>query len=207
MDNDIISKRELLELTGISYGQLYRWKRKNLIPEEWFIRKSAFTGQETFFPREKTLARIDRIKNMKEDLSLDDLAHVFSPSPTEIRLAPQVLVERGILSAAAVEIFLKDEPPTEALGFDKILPAYMLHKALQSGEISLDEGHLLMRTLKEQAARFQGKDFTLLFLRKQGVASCCLASAAADIFFETGTRIVSRLTASTCTEELKMQLN
>lgn len=28
MDRDYISKKELLELTGISYGQLYRWKRK-----------------------------------------------------------------------------------------------------------------------------------------------------------------------------------
>jgi len=24
---------------GISYGQLYRWKRKGLIPESWFIRR------------------------------------------------------------------------------------------------------------------------------------------------------------------------
>lgn len=49
MDEKLISKKELLRLTGISYGQLYRWKRKNLIPEEWFIRKSTYTGQETFF--------------------------------------------------------------------------------------------------------------------------------------------------------------
>lgn len=49
MEEDLISKKDLLELTGISYGQLYRWKRKQLIPEEWFIRKSTFTGQETFF--------------------------------------------------------------------------------------------------------------------------------------------------------------
>ncbi len=50
MDERLISKKELLEHAGISYGQLYRWKRKNLIPEDWFIRKSTFTGQETFFP-------------------------------------------------------------------------------------------------------------------------------------------------------------
>ncbi|MFD2879095.1 DUF4004 family protein [Paenibacillus rhizoplanae] len=49
MEEDLISKKELLDETGISYGQLYRWKRKQLIPEEWFIRKSTFTGQETFF--------------------------------------------------------------------------------------------------------------------------------------------------------------
>lgn len=51
MEEDLISKKQLLDLTGISYGQLYRWKRKQLIPEEWFIRKSTFTGQEPFFQR------------------------------------------------------------------------------------------------------------------------------------------------------------
>ena len=59
MENDnLISKKDLLNLTGISYGQLYRWKRKDLIPEEWFIRKSTFTGQETFFLKEEILERI-----------------------------------------------------------------------------------------------------------------------------------------------------
>lgn len=55
VDSDLISKKELLEETGISYGQLYRWKRKNLIPEEWFIRKSTYTGQETFFSSRKNI--------------------------------------------------------------------------------------------------------------------------------------------------------
>ena len=80
MKTDFISKKELLELTEISYGQLYRWKRKNLIPEEWFIRKSTFTGQETFFPKERILERIGKIKNMKGDTSLDELANMLSPN-------------------------------------------------------------------------------------------------------------------------------
>jgi predicted DNA-binding transcriptional regulator AlpA len=207
METDLISKRELLELTGISYGQLYRWKRKNLIPEEWFIRKSAFTGQETFFPREKMLGRIDRIKNMKEDLSLDDLANMFSPSPTEVRLAPRALVDQGIVSKAALDIYMKDEAAVETLGFDMILPVYMLHKVLESGEIGLDEARLLSQTLKEHAARFQGKDYMLFFFRKQGIASCCLVSAPADVYFEAGTKIVSRIAASSCTEELRLKLS
>lgn len=51
MESTQISKKELLDITGISYGQLYRWKRKGLIPEDWFIRRATFTGQETFFPK------------------------------------------------------------------------------------------------------------------------------------------------------------
>jgi hypothetical protein len=43
MDDELISKKEPLELTGISYGQLYRLKRKNLVSE---IRNSVFAGLE-----------------------------------------------------------------------------------------------------------------------------------------------------------------
>ena len=79
MDEEkLISKKEVLEKLGISYGQLYRWKRKGLIPENWFIRRATFTGQETFFPREKIVSRIERIKEMKETHPLDDLADLIT---------------------------------------------------------------------------------------------------------------------------------
>ena len=44
MEQDLISKRELLEKYGISYGALYRWKRMGLIPEDWFLRRSTRAG-------------------------------------------------------------------------------------------------------------------------------------------------------------------
>jgi DNA-binding transcriptional MerR regulator len=77
-EENLIAKKEVLRQTGISYGQLYRWKRKGLIPEAWFVRKSTFTGQETFFPRDKILERVERIKEMKDSLPLDDLADAIT---------------------------------------------------------------------------------------------------------------------------------
>jgi DNA-binding transcriptional MerR regulator len=77
-DEHLISKKDVLEQMGISYGQLYRWKRKGLIPESWFIRRSTFTGQETFFPKDRIVERIRRIKDMKGEHALDDLAEVIS---------------------------------------------------------------------------------------------------------------------------------
>lgn len=77
-EEQLISKKDVLDQMGISYGQLYRWKRKGLIPEAWFIRRSTFTGQETFFPTEKIVERIRQIKDMKGDHALDDLAEVIS---------------------------------------------------------------------------------------------------------------------------------
>lgn len=73
-DERMISKRELLTRYGISYGALYRWKRKGLIPDEWFIKKSTVTGQETFFPERLICERVDMILTKKEDVLLDELA-------------------------------------------------------------------------------------------------------------------------------------
>ncbi|WP_066684080.1 DUF4004 family protein [Christensenella intestinihominis] len=75
----LISKKDLLAVMGISYGQLYRWKRQRLIPEEWFLKQSAYTGQETFFPREQILSRIQSILELKDKYSLDELARLLSP--------------------------------------------------------------------------------------------------------------------------------
>ncbi len=76
---ELIPKKEVLRLTGISYGQLYRWKRLGLIPEAWFIRRSTFTGQETFFPKEKILKRIEDILRLKDEHPLEELVRLLSP--------------------------------------------------------------------------------------------------------------------------------
>ena len=72
--DDLISKRELLVKYGISYGALYRWKRMGLIPEDWFLKKSAVTGQETFFRRDVITERIETILRLKDTLSLEAIA-------------------------------------------------------------------------------------------------------------------------------------
>lgn len=79
----LISKKDLLNETGISYGQLYRWKREGLIPEEWFIKQPSFTGQETFFPKNKILNRIRAIQELKDKYSLEELAKILSPEVSE----------------------------------------------------------------------------------------------------------------------------
>ena len=78
MDQKLISKKELLERYSISYGALYRWKRKGLIPEDWFIKKATVTGQETFFPEKLICQRVELIQSQKDDFSLDELAKQFN---------------------------------------------------------------------------------------------------------------------------------
>lgn len=81
---DLISKKELLELYGISYGTLYRWKRMGLIPEDWLVKKSTFTGQETFFNRELICKRVEEILSEKDSHSLEELAKKLGEKSAEL---------------------------------------------------------------------------------------------------------------------------
>lgn len=87
--SDEISKKELLELTGLSYGQLYRWKRMGLIPEHWFLHRATFTGQETFFPRRLILERIETIQRLKDRYSLEEIAELLSPASSGRRYSAE----------------------------------------------------------------------------------------------------------------------
>ena len=76
----MISKKELLKEMNISYGQLYRWKREGLIPDEWFIKQAVSTGQETYFKRDLIIPRIKKILELKEEKSIEELKQFFSPT-------------------------------------------------------------------------------------------------------------------------------
>nr|RNG57691.1 DUF4004 family protein [Bacillus thuringiensis] len=206
MSTDLISKKDLLELTGISYGQLYRWKRKNLIPEDWFIRKSTFTGQETFFPKEKILERIDKIQTMKEDLSLDELANMFSPSVREILLTKEDILRKEIASEPVLQFFIEQTNKTAEFQFVDILYVYMLEELLQSGEISLEEGKMVLQVLRENYEAIKHKTCDLIVVRKLGISTCLLVSNVDDLIFEKGTKIVLREAIMKYTEALKTKL-
>jgi Protein of unknown function (DUF4004) len=206
MKSDLISKKELLELTEISYGQLYRWKRKNLIPEEWFIRKSTFTGQETFFPKERILERIGKIKNMKGDTSLDELADMLSPNLMKLKLNSETLVDRNIVSKTVIDFYIQENGKTDEFDFEKILYLYILDKLFKSGKINFEEGILILNLLEENYPKFNGKNCQLIFIRKLGISSSCLVSKPGEIHFESNTNIIESLDISKQIEELKIKI-
>jgi hypothetical protein len=206
MSEELISKKDLLEFAGISYGQLYRWKRKDLIPEEWFIRKSTFTGQETFFPKEKILGRINKIQTMKENLSLDELADMFSPNISDLQLGKDELVKRNIVSSVVMDFYLEHEKGSHTFTINRMLEVYVLEKLLQSGEINQEEGKMLLQVLKEHAALIKQKSCELVITRKLGVSSCLLLINAEALHMDLGTKMVVQLSLMSCMEEIKAKL-
>ena len=106
---DEISKKDLLTETGISYGQLYRWKREGLIPEEWFVKRASFTGQETWFPRERVLERVGLILDMKDEESLEGIRR---------KIIGEDDGELGGLIKSAVMMAGQDKTPAQAVLFE-----------------------------------------------------------------------------------------
>ena len=159
-----ISKKDLLKETGISYGQLYRWKREGLIPEEWFVKRSAYTGQETFFPRDKILPRIHAILELKEKHSLEEMAKMFAESAPA---TPQLTCESvpTIPCPPNATIPLTDLPPKMKMIVDE----------LASGGISL-QTTILLSGLSQLIA-----PLTLTLSETKGLIQTALAIQADEI--------------------------
>ncbi|MEC3759697.1 hypothetical protein BJH90_16565 [Bacillus halotolerans] len=202
MEDQLISKKELLEETSISYGQLYRWKRKNLIPEEWFIRKSTFTGQETFFPREDILKRISIIQKMKENLSLDEMREMLSPKMKDVSMTADELLTKGLISKPALHVFSEGGADTVFSSRD-LLSLYVLEGLLQSGNVSLEEAKMAAEVLRKYDTAEIKKQTELIILRKLGVTTCFIAAAADSILFESSVKIVERVDLANASEGLK----
>lgn len=102
-----MSKKELLKVTDISYGQLYRWKRAGLIPEEWFIKRSSYTGQETVFPKDSIVERILLIQDLKSKMSHEQIADMLAGRKSDIDLND--LKSLTCLDAEITEIVLDED--------------------------------------------------------------------------------------------------
>ncbi|WP_332633941.1 YhbD family protein [Halalkalibacter flavus] len=197
MDEELISKKDLLEQTDITYGQLYRWKRKKLIPDDWFIRKSTFTGQETFFPRDKMVERINRIKELKDTLSLDELANALSPKKKDINISRKDFIERNIVSRNAIAIFEEQFGDLDTITFQTSLFLYLLDKSLETGEIGWEEGMQVIQTLHDHFSKLEEKRASLVVLRKMGVVTVLLVTNPDDFYVDEKTKVAVLLDIET----------
>ena len=207
MDEELISKKELLELTGISYGQLYRWKRKGLIPEDWFIRKSTYTGQETFFSAQPDA------DPRRAHTEYEGETRRSTTWPTYFRRSrghprpptADDLMARGIVSADVMRLFM-DGRDNSPLRFDDALHAYLFGQVLVSGELSLDEARLMLDTLRTAAIKFGAAPAKVLLTRKLGVFACVALSATGEVCPDRDTRLVRAFNLKAAAEELKLKL-
>lgn len=204
MDEELISKKDILNITGISYGQLYRWKRKNLIPEEWFIKRSSFTGQETYFPKEKILDRINKIISLKDDMPLDDLANMFSTKIQMDSMNEEKIIEDKLVSKEGLKIYKDIYGEKEVYSFKEVLCMQILEELLHNGEVTIEEGKLVIETIRDNYESLKEKGEVFLG-RKLGVSICMGAIDSGELVVDNGIRVIIRLKIPKYIEELKLK--
>ena len=146
-----ISKKDLLQVTGISYGQLYRWKREKLIPDSWFDKRSAYTGQETFFPRELILARIQFILENKDKYSLAQLQQQLSPSGTSRTYSLEKLAALEGTEAAARAMY--ELTGKEEVDQTRALTVLIVARAMRACPLTAEDARELTVLLAQWQAR------------------------------------------------------
>lgn len=191
---NLISKKDLLAVTGISYGQLYRWKRQRLIPEEWFIKQSSYTGQETFFPREQILSRVQSIQELKDRYSLDELADILSPQS-----AANAFTHKEVQSVSEIDPTLIAVLPQE-----KTFPfqALVFLAALSTSSLPNEA----RTSLAEKALSFLPEDVKgcIIFLA-DGCYHLAFSHGMEKISFDSAIEVVESFSLEEYADKLKMK--
>lgn len=178
-----ISKKDLLKTTGISYGQLYRWKREGLIPEEWFVKRSSPTGQETYFPQEKILKRIHAIQQLKDSYSLEELARILTPEISNRLFCEEDLEHFDELDIEVAADFM-DAMSKDSFVFLEVLVMIALSQAMVDTAITEEERTHAVSFLSKQMSEMHSADYVLELLQTQGHLYVLLKKEDSEVYLD-----------------------
>jgi len=203
-----ISKKELLLETGISYGQLYRWKREGLIPESWFVKRAVPSGQETFLPREMILNRIAFILKYKDRHPLSELNQMLSPDSESRHYKTTALIRlpgmlRPIMQISAL---------TNARDFNhgQALCALIGSNILTACDMTDEQLRFLMKAIlvwQQEKHIFSSSDGRIAILRFQKQMIPVYLQPDAEIMVADGTELIFELRLSDIQKMYNKQLN
>jgi len=204
-EQDLLAKKELLALTGISYGQLYRWKRQNLIPESWFIKQSSFTGQETFFPKDKVLKRVEAILKLKDQYSLEELAGIFTPELTNKVFKASSVQQVEDLDQGILSLFIK-HLAKENFTFRELLFVYALSKIDQSLNLGESWRVDIVTTVKGWLSQINSSDYRLLVCQTKEHKFCLLLQEDSILLLDSDSETLANLKLNELANELRSRL-
>ncbi len=205
MNEELISKKDILDMTGISYGQLYRWKRKDLIPEDWFIKKSSYTGQETFFPKEKIISRINKIIELKDEMPLDELADMFSNKTKIGDSGEEYILKCGLIRGEVLPIYKDMFGAKEAYSFKETLLMYVLQEQLDLRTLAIGEIETIVKLIDREYSKLESKNGTVYFIRRLGVG-ICIAAFEERIILDDSSKIAGEVNIKTTMEAINFKL-
>ena len=202
---EMISKREVLEHTDISYGQFYRWKRKGLIPEAWFRRRSTFTGQETFLPRDKVLDRIHRINDLKDDHSLDEIAEILSPDMLLKSYSAAEVGEMAWLSKHALQLYQSVRGDEGTYGFNEIVFIAAVEQLSVDGKLALEQLELAANGLLENFDSLESDEGRYLTIACRSSISYSVVHSG-TCYFDRDSDVLASVDLNDVVEEVKLKL-
>lgn len=200
----LITKKELLNETGISYGQLYRWKREGLIPEEWFVKQPSFTGQETVFPKKQILNRIKAIQELKDKYSLEELAKILSPEVAERYFTAEDLktIEEIIdnLIPAYVQGFQKS-----SFSFIEVLIMIALSEFKKNSDISRGQIIEIVEGLRDYLPKMKSTGYILILFDRQKDYYATIYEEQAQVYIDSRLCIVKEIHLNELSNLLKLK--
>lgn len=161
-----ISKKDLLKEIGISYGQLYRWKREGLIPESWFVKRPSPTGQETYFPKERILNRIRAIQQMKDTYSLEELAKMLTPEVSNRMFTEEDLEEFSEIDIEVAALFM-DVMEKDCFSFYEILVMMVISEWNQEYAFSQNTRMALIQSSAHALTHIHSHEWRMLLVQVQ----------------------------------------
>lgn len=178
----------------------------NLIPESWFIHKSTHTGQETFFPKARMLNRVERIQELKKELTSEQMKEIFSPNVKSFQIPFEDFVSLHLVTKLAVTAYTSVFPNKKELKFDDVFSIYVVDHLMRLSGIYLEDAKQVIRMLDRYLSTRKSKDFQLILMRKMGIPFTVLVKGEEEILLEDNTEIVAMANLSEFEEALKDQL-
>lgn len=199
-----ITKKDLLNETGISYGQLYRWKREGIIPEEWFIKQSAFTGQETVFPKKQIRNRIKAIQELKDKYSLEELAKILSPELTDRYFTTEDLnliveINRNLIPAF-MQGFEKNN-----FTFIEILIMIALSEVKENSDMSRGQIIEVVEGLKDYLPKMKSTGYILILFDREKDYYATIYEERAQVFIDRRLRVLKEIHLNELSNLLKLK--
>lgn len=200
----LISKKDLLAITGISYGQLYRWKRERLIPEEWFMKQSSYTGQETFFPREQILSRIRSILELKDQYSLEELAKILSPEVAVSYYQAKELEEITEISENLL-VYVKETFSKELFDYADLLLLVACSKLEEEVSFSEAQREGVLRNLINRDRNFSMNGTVLLLVKYESEYLIIMVKEQMPYVLDERMSVVAKVNLNEISNQMKLK--
>lgn len=159
---------------------IIQMEEKKIIPEEWFIKKSVSTGQETFFPMEKILVRIREILSLKDESSLDELANIFSNNVKSAEILRKYIIEQNIVPLMVLEKFEETRGSKEKYSSEELVLILIFDYLINSSMVSFEEASDLINAIEVGYEDIKEGE-KLILKRKLGILFYYLSSRSEEI--------------------------